>query len=65
LLVPLDDGNGCAQSSEQGEPAVENETGASHDPEEAAPQVFEDQQGKSLARRFAKALGKHRLGSQV
>jgi len=50
LLIVLDDGDGCPQSFEQREPAVESEGSARPDPEQAATQVFKVLQRESLAR---------------
>jgi hypothetical protein len=46
LLIALDDGEGCAQGSEQRESTVEGQAGACHDPEEAATQGLEGLQGR-------------------
>ena len=50
LLVALDDGDGCAQSSEQRQPAVQSLAGTRHNPEQRATQVFKGRQRQSLAR---------------
>src|ERR1700733_15317208 len=52
LLVALDEGDGCTQSSKQRKPTVESQAGTRHDPEQAATRFHGAAPRKSSTRNF-------------